>query len=87
MNETLTPHLSLVYSKLWPVPKDISKAMEHDVIAANIGISCSSSCCDSKLKDTINGWEGGRILLVSGLHTDVKIFSSIGCVLPSKRVF
>lgn len=63
--EKFTPHLSLVYSKLWPVPEKISRSMEHDVITANIGISCSSKCCDTNLEATMSGWIGGRIVLVS----------------------
>lgn len=71
-NGTFNPHLSLVYSTLWPVPEHISKGMERDVVEANVRISCSDSGCDSKPHDTMNGWQGGMILLVSGLTIDVE---------------
>lgn len=70
-NGTFNPHLSLVYSKLWPVPKHISKGMERDVVKANVGISCPGSGCDSNPHGTMNGWQGGIILLVSGLTIDL----------------
>lgn len=77
---TFNPHLSLVYSNLWPVPTDVFKAMERDVIAANVGIPCSSGFFGSKPHDTLNGWQGGRILLVSDLYIDVGDCSFTGFV-------
>lgn len=68
---TFNPHLSLVYSKLWPVPKDIFEGIERDVITANVGIPCSSSFFENNLLDTMKGWQGGRILLVSDLYFDL----------------
>lgn len=45
--------------------------MERDVIAANVDIPCSSCLLENNVRDTMKGWRGGRILLVSDLYFDV----------------
>jgi 2',3'-cyclic-nucleotide 3'-phosphodiesterase len=58
--ETFTPHVSLVYAALDPVPDSIVKTIEQSVRDANIKTSA-----DSESRGTIDGWTGGKIALVS----------------------
>ncbi|KAH0615148.1 uncharacterized protein H6S33_000784 [Morchella sextelata] len=59
--EKFTPHVSLVYSNLWPVPEDVSKAIENDVLSAGVGLSGVSG---SNSEPDMNGWKGGKLVLV-----------------------
>ncbi|RPA90343.1 2, 3 cyclic phosphodiesterase [Choiromyces venosus 120613-1] len=58
--EVFTPHVSLVYSAMDPVPDNIRKAIEQDLQEANIGVLHWNGP-----KGEMRGWKGGSIVLVS----------------------
>lgn len=57
--EVFTPHVSLVYSAMDPVPDNIRKAIGQDLKEANIGVLHWDGP-----KGEMRGWKGGRITLV-----------------------
>ncbi|PWW76684.1 2, 3 cyclic phosphodiesterase [Tuber magnatum] len=58
--EVFTPHVSLVYSAMDPVPDNIRKAVGQDLQEANVGVLHWNGP-----KGEMRGWKGGRISLVS----------------------
>jgi len=58
--EVFTPHVSLVYSAMDPVPDNIREAIGQDLKEANIGVLHWDGP-----KGEMRGWKGGRIALVS----------------------
>ena len=57
--EVFTPHVSLVYSAMDPVPDNIRKAIGQDLKEANIGVLHWNGP-----KGGMRGWRGGSIALV-----------------------
>jgi len=57
--EVFTPHVSLVYSAMDPVPDSIRKAIGQDLKEANIGVLHWNGP-----KGEMRGWRGGSIALV-----------------------
>ncbi|KAG0124269.1 2',3'-cyclic-nucleotide 3'-phosphodiesterase [Tuber indicum] len=58
--EVFTPHVSLVYSAMDPVPRNIRKAIVQEIEEANVGVLHWDGP-----KGKMRGWGGGSIALVS----------------------
>jgi len=58
--EVFTPHVSLVYSAMEPIPDNMRKAIGKDLQEANIGVLHWNGP-----KGEMRGWKGGSIVLVS----------------------